>query len=58
MNLAKEVLYNYNKKVFSAFMNKMENVIIVELFFNEQNEFYMNQFIESKEKDCQIPKRK
>lgn len=42
--LANEVLYNYNKLVFNAFMDKIENVIIVELFLNEQNEFYMNQY--------------
>ena len=54
--LANEVLYNYNKMVFNAFMDKIENVIIVELFLNELNEYYMNQYNSSKQVG-QIPKR-
>ena len=56
--LANEVLNNYNKSLLNTFMDTIENVIIVELFLNEQNEFYMNQFNESKIINSQNSKRK
>ena len=36
---ARNVLYNYNKAVLNCFMDSIENVIIVEHFLNEQNQF-------------------
>ena len=40
---ARELLYDYNQESLNNFMAKIENILIIELFLNEQNQFFMNQ---------------
>lgn len=37
----RDLLYNYNKECLNTFMTKVENILILELFLCEQNEFFM-----------------
>ena len=53
--LANRVLYFYNKAVFNEFMDKIENLIIMEFFLNCQNQFFFDRNISSKP-ECEYPK--
>lgn len=44
VGFARELLYlNYNQDLLNNFMSKIENILIVELFLNEQNGFFMSE---------------
>lgn len=40
VNEVRDLLYNYNKECLNTFMMKVENILILELFLCEQNEFF------------------
>ena len=42
-NEVRDLLYNYNKDCLNKFMKKVENILLLELFLCEQNEFFATQ---------------
>ena len=57
MEAARELLYDYNQEALNNFMSKIENVLIIELFLNEQNQYFMNKSEEAA-KEVQQPQSK